>query len=54
MRNEVFHFDLYGKREVKYEFLNQGNITSIPWIRLKLSGTILFFCAEGICKPIIV
>ena len=43
MRNEVFHFDLYGKREVKYEFLNQGNITSIPWIRLNCQEPYYFF-----------
>ncbi|MEO6812824.1 MAG: type ISP restriction/modification enzyme, partial [Ginsengibacter sp.] len=33
-RNEfaqVFHFDLFGKREVKYDFLNENSIKSIPY-----------------------
>lgn len=32
---EVFHFDLYGKREEKYEFLNQNSIASINWNKLE-------------------
>lgn len=27
----VFHFDLYGKRELKYDFLNENSIKSIPY-----------------------
>lgn len=30
----VFHYDLYGKREDKYEFLRQHNIKTIPYIEL--------------------
>jgi len=32
---EVFHFDLQGKRDEKYEFLNQNSIASIPWNKLE-------------------
>jgi predicted helicase len=32
---EVFHFDLQGKREEKYEFLNQNSIASIQWNKLE-------------------
>ncbi|MDZ7899824.1 MAG: type ISP restriction/modification enzyme [Arcicella sp.] len=28
---QVFHFDLYGKREAKYDFLNQNSLKSIDW-----------------------
>ena len=28
---QVFHFDLYGKREAKYDFLNQNSLESIEW-----------------------
>jgi len=32
---EVFHFDLQGKRDEKYEFLNQNSIASIQWNKLE-------------------
>lgn len=32
---QVLHYDLYGKREVKYDFLNKNNITSITFKKLK-------------------
>ena len=40
MKNEpelaqVFHFDLYGKREAKYDFLNQNSLESIEWNKLQ-------------------
>ncbi len=28
---KVFHYDLYGKREAKYEFLNENSIATIPY-----------------------
>lgn len=31
---EIFHYDLFGKREIKYNFLNQNNLSSIPFIQL--------------------
>jgi predicted helicase len=32
---EVFHFDLQGKREAKYDFLLNNSLHSIPWNELK-------------------
>ena len=32
---QVFHFDLYGKREAKYDFLNQNSLKSIEWNKLQ-------------------
>jgi predicted helicase len=31
---EVFHSDLFGKREVKYDFLNENSINSLEWNKL--------------------
>ena len=31
----IFHFDLYGKREIKYNFLNRNAINSIQWSKLE-------------------
>jgi predicted helicase len=31
----VFHYDLYGKRELKYDFLNENTIASIQWNELE-------------------
>jgi hypothetical protein len=28
---QVLHFDLYGKREAKYNFLDQNSLKSIEW-----------------------
>ncbi|HMQ46915.1 MAG TPA: hypothetical protein PKA00_05440 [Saprospiraceae bacterium] len=40
---QVFHFDLYGKREEKYAFLNNNTIASIPWTELKPDAPDFFF-----------
>ncbi|NLE63575.1 MAG: N-6 DNA methylase, partial [Bacteroidales bacterium] len=32
---KVFHIDLYGKREIKYDFLNQNSIHSFEWDELE-------------------
>ena len=32
---QVFHFDLYGKRDKKYDFLNENSIQSIDWNTLQ-------------------
>ncbi len=31
---KVFHYDLYGKREKKYQFLWDNNISSVPYVEL--------------------
>jgi len=40
---QVFHFDLYGKREVKYDFLNNNSVKSISWNELDVKEPHYFF-----------
>ncbi len=40
---QVFHFDLYGKRETKYDFLNQNSLASIDWNTLNPEKPNFFF-----------
>lgn len=40
---QVFHFDLYGKREEKYDFLNQQSIDSIQWAELDVKEPGFYF-----------
>ena len=40
---KVNHYELYGKRETKYNFLNQSNIKSIDWRDLKYKEPYFFF-----------
>jgi predicted helicase len=40
---QVFHFDLYGKREDKYNFLNENSLNSINWTELNPQAPELFF-----------
>jgi len=44
---KVFHFDLYGTRSFKYEFLNKNHIKSIDWIRLNYSIPNWFFTKKS-------
>ena len=44
---EVFHFDLYGKRDDKYNFLNQNSIGSILWGKLEPSEPNYFFTVKN-------
>jgi len=39
----LFHYDLYGKRESKYSFLNDNNISTIPYKELKPQAPMYFF-----------
>ncbi len=39
---QVFHFDLYGKREEKYRFLNENSIKTIQWTELQPNGPNFF------------
>jgi hypothetical protein len=45
---QVFHFDLYGKREEKYDFLNRVNLASIPWKELDCPEPYHFFVPSGL------
>ena len=40
---EVYHYDLYGKRDFKYEFLSDNNLKSIKWNKLDYSEPNYFF-----------
>ncbi len=44
---KVFHFDLQGKREFKYQFLNDHSIMSLNWKQLKYSEPYLFFVPKN-------
>lgn len=39
---EVFHFDLYGKRDFKYDFLNQNSISSIAYKQIPNKGPMYY------------
>lgn len=40
---DVFHYDLYGKRDFKYEFLSNNNLKSVNWNKLEYSEPNYFF-----------
>lgn len=40
---DVFHYDLQGKRDFKYSFLNKNSISSLKWEKLKYSSPNFFF-----------
>ncbi|PRM88795.1 DNA methyltransferase [Aliarcobacter cryaerophilus] len=40
---EVYHYDLYGKRDFKYEFLDSNSLKSIEWQKLEYSEPNYFF-----------
>jgi len=44
---KVFHFDLQGKRELKYEFLNTKTHKSIDWNVLELNEPYYFFASKN-------
>lgn len=43
INGQVFHYDLYGKRERKYDFLNKNNLLSISWNLLENLDENYFF-----------
>ena len=40
---KVFHYDLYGKRDKKYDFLNNHGLCDVEWEELKPQSPQLFF-----------
>lgn len=40
---DVYHYDLYGKRDFKYDFLSTNNLKSIEWNKLDYSEPNYFF-----------
>ena len=43
---QVFHFDLYGKRELKYQFLLKNSISTVSFTELKNAAPNYFFLAK--------
>jgi very-short-patch-repair endonuclease len=50
---EVFHFDLYGKREDKYEFLLQKTLDTINWNKLEPDEPNYFFVSKDFDEKLI-
>ncbi len=44
---QLFHFDLQGKRDFKYSFLNKNSIKSLHWNQLKYTQPNLFFVPKN-------
>ena len=44
---KVFHFDLYGRREDKYDFLSQQSIDSVQWTELEVNEPGFFFVPKN-------
>ena len=44
---KVYHFDLYGKREDKYEFLNENSLDTIEWNELAAEEPNFFFVKKN-------
>lgn len=44
---QIFHFDLYGKREDKYNFLNENTLASVQWTELKPDAPNFFFASKN-------
>ncbi|MGI5847112.1 MAG: type ISP restriction/modification enzyme [Candidatus Cryptobacteroides sp.] len=47
---KVFHFDLYGEREFKYDFLSQNSIYSLGWNKLENIEPNYFFVKKDFSK----
>lgn len=43
----VFHFDLYGKREMKYDFLSKNNLKSIQFSEVNFNKPYYFFIPKN-------
>lgn len=44
---QVFHFDLYGKRQEKYDFLEKNSIASVDWKELDVKGPSFYFVQKN-------
>ncbi|MEI7677440.1 MAG: type ISP restriction/modification enzyme, partial [Bacteroidales bacterium] len=44
---KVFHFDLFGKRDFKYEMLSNNQFSSIDWMNLDISAPYYFFIPKN-------
>jgi predicted helicase len=48
--SSVFHFGLKGKREMKYDFLNENSLKSIKWNKLKYNKNSYYFIEKDFDK----
>jgi predicted helicase len=48
IKKEIKHFDLYGKRIYKYEFLNSFNLNSIEWSMVESDQEHCFFTSKDL------
>jgi predicted helicase len=44
---EVFHYDLQGKRDFKYDYLNSNTLNTINWKRVEVSLPELFYVSKN-------
>ena len=51
-RGKVFHYDIYGTRNEKYNFLNSNSIESIRWNELKCTEPYYFYVPKDFSKEI--
>ncbi|MGJ0376492.1 type ISP restriction/modification enzyme [Aliarcobacter cryaerophilus] len=47
---DVYHYDLYGKRDFKYEFLSENNLKSVNWEKLDYSEPNYFFMQNSMLQ----
>lgn len=45
---QIKYFDIYGKRDIKYNFLNSNSINNIKWYNLKNSKPDVFFVKKNL------
>jgi len=48
IKKSIQHFDLFGKREFKYDFLNSNNLNSISWNSIKSDNENCFFTSKDL------
>jgi len=44
---KVYHYDLYGKRSIKYDILNNNSLMSIDWNNIKIDDKYFFFVPKN-------
>ncbi len=47
---KVMHYDLQGKRDMKYDFLNENNLKSLDWNNLEVTKPNFFFVPKTLMK----
>jgi predicted helicase len=47
-KKTIQHFDLFGKRDFKYDFLNSNNLSSIAWNIIKIDNENCFYTSKDL------